>query len=373
MRVGTGYSLESDSTRAGRLAAEEAVRKSGEPAITFLFCTDNYEPEKIFEAVKISIGKSKLVGACVPGIITSAGVFEKGVGVLTISGSEIEAVTHLEEGIAQSPYSSGEKAGLELRRSGLCSGTVFVFPDGFAANISNLLRGLYNSLGPKFVYAGGGAGDNLKFYKTYQFTEQGFGSNALAAALVKGVDFRAAAGHGWKPAGQPMMVTKADGKKVYELDGIPAFRRYSESLGGIEKKHFSYYGMKYPLGIPSRGGEFLIRDPHCVEEDESIMLVSEIPQNTVAMLMKGEVDDLTAAASRVAKQAVGSESCRAALLFDCVSRYLLLGKNFKQELAAITKNIGSGTPLMGMLSFGEISNVSGVPFFYNKSVVLVVG
>jgi len=372
--VGIGYNQKSDSVLAGRLAAEQAVEQSGEPAITFLFTTENYAQELVLQAVKEVIGKSKLVGLCTPGIITRDGVLEKGVGVCTISDSEMQVVTCLQEDVNLSAWESGEEAGRKLRTSGIDSGTVFVFPDGFTTNISYLIKGMYNALGPNFTYIGGGSGDNLKFFKTYQFTEQGVSSNALAAALVKGISFQIGIGHGWKPVGQPMVITRASGKKVYEIDGRPAFEVYSECLGGIDRKSFPCYGMKYPLGIPAVGGYFLIRDPLKVDEDNSIVFVTEVPQNTVVTLMEGTVENLITTAGEVASIAAsGLSSPGIIFLFDCVSRYLLMGKEFEQELKEVMNVVGSDVPMIGMLSFGEIGNFSGIPFFHNKTIIVAVG
>jgi len=374
MQVGIGYNQENDSTLAGRLAAEQAVKQSGEPAVTFLFSTENYNRKLVFQAVKKVIGKSKLIGACTPGIITTTGVLEKGVGICTISGSEIQAVTCLQENIALSPWKSGEEAGKKLRISGIDSGTVFVFPDGFAANLSELLRGIYNVLGPDFIYTGGGTGHNLKSFQTYQFTDQGIKNNALAIALVKGINFQIGIGHGWQPAGQPMVITKAEGKKVYEIDGRPAFEVYSECLGGFDKVNFPCCGMKHPFAIPCVGGNFLIRDPLEIEEDDSIIFVTEVPQSTVVTLMEGTFDNLITAAGEVAKTAVNTVKLpKIVFLFDCVSRYLLMGKEFKRELKAVMEVIGPDIPVIGMLTFGEVGAFSGIPFFHNKTVVVAAG
>ncbi len=374
IQVGLGCSSEKDSSIAGQIAAEQAISQSDEPVITFLFCTDNYDQEKVWQAVLEKIGNSKLVGACVPGLFVSGGIVQNGVGVCTINGSSIEVVTCLAEDISHDPFKSGEQAGEKLLQSGITSGTAFVFPDGFAENNSILLRGLYNALGPDFNYFGGGTGDNLKFIKTYQFTDQGVTSNGLAIALVRGINFRIRSGHGWKPLGKPMMVTRASGKRVYEFDGYPAFEKYSQCLGGIKKEHFSYYGMKHPLGIPGPGGEFLIRDPLGVNDDNSIVFITEIPQKTSSVLMKGNLNDLLAAASLVSSEVL--QDCASpdlVFICDCISRYLLMGNDFPKEIEQIKKNLKKSIPLFGILSFGEICNITGAPFFYNKTIVLAAG
>ncbi|MGQ9513108.1 FIST N-terminal domain-containing protein [Thermodesulfitimonas sp.] len=56
---------------------------------------------------------------------------------------------------------------------------MFLFPDGLGGNISEMLRGVYDVMGPRFKYVGGGTGDNLRFSKTYQMTEAGVSSKAV--------------------------------------------------------------------------------------------------------------------------------------------------------------------------------------------------
>lgn len=287
MLFGIGYNSNKDFVLAGKLAAKNAVSRSGEPEITFLFTTENYARESVFKAVKEVIGKSKLVGVSVAGIITRDGVFEKGVGVCTASGLEIRAVTCLQKNAADSPWKSGEDVGEKLSTSGNDPGTIFIFADGLAVNVSSFIKGMYSVLGPGFSYVGGAADYNLSSFKSYQFTEKGIESNAVAVALVRGIDFQIGIGRGWRPFGQPMLITSSRGKKVKEIDERPAFDVYSEYLGGFDKKDFTRYSLKYPLGIPGFGGIFFIRDPIKVDSNKGITFAGEIPRNTVAVLMEG--------------------------------------------------------------------------------------
>ncbi|MEW6622219.1 MAG: FIST N-terminal domain-containing protein [Bacillota bacterium] len=373
MQVGVGFSTAHNPFDAGIYAVHEALQYTEEPNLTFLFCTDNYDQSALFHTVKNQIGRSMLVGACVPGIISREGVHRQGVGVLTIKGLEIQAVTALGH-ITSDSYNSGFQTGNCLKESGLKDGTIFVFPDGFAANMSHLLRGLYNALGSEFNYIGGGTGDNLRFHKSYQFWDQGFGSNHIAAALVKGIDFYAESGHGWKPIGEPMVVTKAEGKIVYELDGYPAFDRYSEVLGGIDRESFAEYGMKYPLSIPSFSGDYLIRDPINVRRDNSIEFVTEVPLNTVVTLMEGSIESLIDTARTVAAlSAKKAPVIRVGMVFDCISRYLLMGDDFKREIDGVLGVLPREAAFIGVLTFGEVFNRLSVPLFYNKTIVVAVG
>lgn len=375
LRVGVGFSNEYDAGAAVQRALEQALSRTGRPALTLVLTTEGYDPEEVLTGAVKVVGNSPLVGAWVPGIIFGFEVYARGVGVCTIGGEGIEAVTHLERTISACPFAKGEKAGEALiEKGGDSPGTVLLFPDGSSANISELLRGLYNAIGPDFKYIGGGSGDNLRFNSTYQFTEEGVGSDAVAAAVLRGINFKVELDHGWSPAGEPFTITRAEGRRVYEIDGIPAFERYTALVRSCTRNGFPYYGMQYPLGLPAAGGKFIIRDPLKAEEDGSILFVAEIPENTIATIMEGDAESLVVAAGRVAESALNTPATsKVLILFDCVSRYLLLGKDFSREMEAIAGSLKPEIPVLGMLSFGEISSVSGTPLFYNKTIVAAAG
>jgi len=373
VKAGVAYSTLGASHEAAKEAAEEAIRSSGKPVLTFLFTTDSYEQESVLETVKGVVGSSKIVGFCTGGVITSQGVLEQGVGVTTLSGDELRVSTCLQGSLGADPRAVGRRAGRALLASGIDNGVVISFPDGFPANVSEATRGLYESMGPDFTYTGGGAGDSLKFLKTYQFTEAGVRSNALAAVLLGGVAMGAAIGHGWRPEGNPLVITRAKGKRVYEIDARPAFDVYSERLGGIIRHRFREYGMVHPLGFPDLSGNYLIRDPLCVNKDESIDFVTEVPENAVARIMCGNAAELVAVARTVAKAAAQRVAePQLTLVFDCISRYILMGQEFEQELTAISESTGRDVPVLAALTFGEIGSYIDVPLFHNKTVAVAV-
>ncbi len=370
-----GYSELKDSVDAGEQAITNALTgMNKDPDLVFLFTTDSYNQKKVFNAVKSRIGNSKLVGFCGGGIITPKGVLNQGVGVLCCSGDKMEVKTSLQKNVEENSFQVGKSAGQELLSSGIKKGTVFIFPEGFASYLSHLIQGMYHSLGPEYKYAGGGAGDNLKFFKTFQFTEKGVESGALASALVGGIDLEIYLGHGWKPKKDPMVITESEGKKVIQINGISAFDSYSRQLGSIDKDNFSQYGMKYPLGFPDLSGNYLIRDPINLNPDNSIEFVSEIPKNAVGNVMEGEIGDLIKTAGEIADQAKSKiEKPKFILLFDCISRYLLMQDKFQDEVELVHQKIGTEVPLIGALTFGEVGCYSDVPLLHNKTMVMVLG
>ena len=58
---------------------------------------------------------------------------------------------------------------------------------------------------------------------------------------------------------------------------------------------------------------------------------------------------------------------------DCISRVLLMGDRFVEEIQAIRQAVGADVPLLGALSFGEIGSYVDVPLLHNKTTVIAVG
>ena len=373
MRAGVGFSERTGAENAVRDAFERAEASSGHPALSFVFTTDAYEPTAVWQAFRGLAGTAPFVGFQCGGVLTGEGVLERGIGVATISGN-LDVATALGTGLDVDPWSAGQSAGQSIVRRGPGSGLAVVLPDSFPSGIYEVTRSLYGRMGPDFRYVGGGSGDSLKFLRTCQFTETSLEQNAVAVAVVGGCEAGTAIGHGWQPHGEPLVITQAQGKRVFEIDGSPAFRVYCQHLGiEIPRESFRRYSMINPFGFADISGDYVIRDPRAVNDDDSLDFVTEVPANAVAVLMRGEVADLVETAADVAARATAAvRSPSLALVFDCVSRYLLMGDEFGRELKALTSGVGLDVPLLGALSFGEIGSFKDVPLFHNKTVAVAV-
>ncbi|MBS3817381.1 MAG: FIST C-terminal domain-containing protein [Candidatus Thermoplasmatota archaeon] len=372
MKADVGFSTLEEEKKAGKEAIESATESIEEPDLTFLFTTEFYEQSKVYGSIKEEIGDSQLLGFCGGGIISPEGILEKGIGVGVLKGKNLQVETVLEEGLDDAPNDAGIRAGEKLKKK-FDSGTVVLLPDGFVPNLSEVVRGVYDAMGPNFNYMGGGTGDNLKFFKTFQFTEEDIKSGAISAAVLSGPEIGTSLGHGWKPRKESLTITETEGKKILEIDGRPAFDIYSERLGDISLDEFEEYGMKHPLGIADMAGNYTIRDPIDVDEDKNIDLVTEMSEGSVAYIMESDMDDLIDKAGEVAREARKEvPEPKFALLFDCISRTLLMDDKFKKELKSIRESIGEDVPILGALTFGEIGSYSDVPLFHNKTVSCTV-
>ena len=370
MKAGIGFSMLPDAAQAGREAAAAAVAQSGPPKLTIVFSTDAYPPDALLPAIRRHTGDTPLVGFCCGGVLAQDTCHTRGVGICTLAGS-LEAATALETGLDRDPFAAGQRTAAALLETDASEGIAIILPDGFCDNLPEMLNGLY-SIAPHLQYLGGGAGDNMKFFATCQFTERGHATRSVAAAILRNVAIATRIGHGWTPIGDPLVINRTEGKQVFEINSIPAFQAYQRQLGPMTPEDFKVMAMRHPLGFPDIHGNYMIRDPLTVDADQSIRFVTEIPVQAVGTIMEGPIENLIGMAARTAGDAMAALARpRVLLLFNCISRALLMGKRFPEELRAIRKAAGPDIPILGALTFGEIYAVERPPLIHNKTLVAV--
>ncbi len=107
------------------------------------------------------------------------------------------------------------------------------------------------------------------------------------------------------------------------------------------------------------------------------MCSAEVPDGSLVRVMQGDRARLLDAAREAATRARDAVAgpLAGAVVFDCISRSVMLGESFDEELRTFTFQLDEAVPLVGCLSFGEIGALGrGGPQFHNKTaVVLALG
>ncbi|HHP51258.1 MAG TPA: hypothetical protein ENM97_05465 [Moorella mulderi] len=169
--IRTGFSSREDPGEALR-EIRDGISLDREPAFMMVLITEGYDPGEVVSTAAKIFPFSPFIGTWTQGIIQATRFYSRGIGLCCFFGSGIKAFTHLERNISLNPYRKRERAG-EVLRAEEESGTILLFPDSFSCNIPELLRGIYNILGPGYLYLGGGSGGNLRLEPAYQFTQEG--------------------------------------------------------------------------------------------------------------------------------------------------------------------------------------------------------
>lgn len=387
--VGVSRQLQ-DSYTAGHEAATGALKKMGasKADIMVVFASSLYDQEAMLRGVREGALGAPVVGCSSAGAITGDGVFEESVAVLALKSDEGSFVPIKVTTIGADMRAAGQAFGAELKNAPEKITMGFIFSDALAGNGTELVRGVLDSMGRDFKLAGGAAGDDMQFKKTYQYFNDEVLTNAAVGFGISGpILIAAGAEHGWKPIGNTRVVTKAEGTKLYELDGKPAFQIYQEYFGERAsdfKQALTLAAVSYPLGMKAKGtDEVMVRVPLAVADDGSIVCGAELIEGSEVSLMIGTLSSTLWAAEATAKAAMrGMEGATKRVIFvsDCIARKILLGERGTEEIALLKAVGGDNTEIFGFYSYGQIAplkppseNINTCdPGFYEQSISVTV-
>lgn len=251
---------------------------------------------------------------------------------------------------------------------------MMVLVDGNGRYLSRLIENLYFYFGAEVNYFGGGAGTlELKPMPCLYSNE---GLLADAAQLI-GINatMQVSVEHGWEKLAGPFVITESNHNIVDMIDYHPAFECYKKvieenSNHRFDQETFFDISKYYPLGIEKLDGRLVVRDPIKLVEDK-LVCVAEVPQNSIAYILKGTDQNLILAAEKAAKAIQHANPRMPLFLFNCISLLLVLGDKHSSELNKLIDNLPQHACLIGASSIGEIASTSnGLLEFHNKTVVL---
>ncbi len=387
--VGTSRQLQ-DSYTAGHDAASKALSASGAgtAGIGLVVTSPRYNQEQMLKGVREAFGGAPVVGCTSAGAITEDGVEEQAVSVLVLANDAGTFVPAKVTGIGADMRAAGKKFGQALKESGEEVKLALIFSDALAGNGTELVRGVLDILGGGFPIAGGAAADDMAFKKTYQYYNDEVLTDAVVGFGISG-DIKAVVGadHGWQPLGDAHIVTKAEGTKLIELDGRPAFSIYQDYFGTRAndfKKALSLQAVTYPLGMKSKGVDgYMVRVPLVVGDDGSIVCGADIVLGSEMYLMIGTLTSAMEAAQKTAEslmERIVHVEPRVVFVSDCVARKILFGEHGNEEIALLKLIGGPKAVIFGLYTYGQIATLQPPPHdinacdpgFYEQSISIMV-
>jgi hypothetical protein len=254
---------------------------------------------------------------------------------------------------------AGEELGRGLKKEGLTG--VFVLGKGLNVNGSALIQGIREVTGENVVITGGLAGDGGRFQRTFTVLNGSISDDRVVAIGIYGEHIKIAFGSmgGWQPFGPVRKITKSNENVLYELDGKPALEIYKSYLGE-KAKDLPGSGLLFPFALlkDNQDTTGIIRTILAVnEEDQSLTLAGDVPQNGIVRLMHASNEGLVAGARAAAETTVQglseADGEGLGILISCVGRKLVMGADVEDELDAVTEVFGK-TTITGFYSYGEI-------------------
>ena len=159
-------------------------------------------------------------------------------------------------------------------------------------------------------------------------------------------------------------MTRAQGNVLYELDGRPALALYKEYLGE-RAAELPASAMLFPLALrrDRQDKNLIVRSVQGIDEaTQSLRFAGDIPEGSLAQLMRTTIDQLIQGAETAAHDAAAAclpHDTGLAFAVSCVGRKLVLGQRTDEETEATLSAMPKGMAQIGFYSYGEISPTDG--------------
>jgi len=396
LEVGVGQSTDPTG------AIEEALEGCRKPDLTIVFASSDFHPQDVYTEIKEKVGDSHIIGGTTAGEFSS--VVEKPkrgtVAVMALKSPYLKVGVGVGEDISKNPVECGRdaisKAYASLKDNPTASAVIsiafmkkksldllrmkpfvnIIIPDGLAGVEEEFIKGIISTVGCNSCIVGGSTGDDLKIKRTYQFGNGVYTDAGVVATLSSALKTGTGYGHPFYPTDRGALVTKSEGRVVYELDGRPAAEVMKELLGVDELTPTVF--SKTPVGVKSSDvyGEYIIKSAAHVNPDGSVTFYSAVPKGSYLTIMDTDRDYIIQSFKKTLLRAIHSagnpEEIGAVVIFNCILRYLLTEREGINDLKIIRELIGD-VPVIGFNTYGEQgSTLGGSIGHYNQTSTLLL-
>jgi hypothetical protein len=378
---GVGRSLLPDPAEAGAQACREAL--GGRPAtLLIVFASLSHATPEMAAAVHAAAGGDVLmIGCSTSGEYTSDG---RGAGVVVnaLGGPGFTASVRAVPHDSMDLHAAGMAAASCLDDIEAEHRAVLLLGDGRSSDQQEMVRGAYSVAGAQVPLVGGCAGDGVTQTGTWHFVSTGrdvqvLPNAVLGAAIGSSAPLGIGIAHGWHKVGEPMVVTRSEAGKIYELDGEPALDVYLRRTGGApemaaDPEAFLQFATVRPLGMARRTGEDVRIIFAADAEERSICGLADTPEGAMVWFMAADPDaiaDAAATAGTAAIAALAGAEPLGMLVFDCCVRPIALGEDGAELAAERLRDAIKPIPYGGFYSNGEIVQRPGAKGMHHLTVV----
>jgi hypothetical protein len=306
--------------------------------------------------------------------------------VMVISSDELRWHNGLTTGHSADSHGVGQQVAQTLSSDlGADAVGLFIFPDGYTANVDHFLAGLEGNLSSdQFLPIWGGCPcDNMAVVRTYQYCDDEVASDGVAYALLSGEAQPAwAIGIGYIPIGGQRTVTRSQGNVIYEIDGKPALEVLQEYLP--DRALADDWG-RYPLTFalcfraPSymKDEEYVFRTmPSVNKADGSVTLQTEVQEGTSVWFSSRDKETVAAGLDSMAaqiKQELGGAQPKLVFHFDCTARGKIMFRDQEKLhlLRQFRQAVGPDAPWVGFYTSEEIGPVGKHNCYHNYTAVVL--
>ncbi|WP_437309623.1 FIST signal transduction protein [Sorangium sp. So ce388] len=229
-----------------------------------------------------------------------------------------------------------------------------------------VLLGIEDVVGPDVpVFGGSSAADSLDGAQSQLERGRAHEDAVLLTALYPSGEISHAFSSGYVPTEHRCRVTRAEGRRLPEIDGLPAAEVYNRWTGGLISGQLGGGSILeqtalHPVGRPSgwigKVPQFLLIHPSTVEKDNSMTFSANINEGDELVLMSGSRESLIGRVRSVVdaarESAPPSFRAQGALVIFCAGCMLAVRDDIDRVVQGIVASLGA-TPFLGRFTFGE--------------------
>jgi small ligand-binding sensory domain FIST len=342
------------------------------------------DQERLRNAVSHASNHAVVVGSSAAGILTGEGEVEgsHGIAVLALASDQLQTNAFLFEPLRGHDAEAGARIA-KLTGPGPGGNLLtVVMPDSYNGQAQEMLQAMEREIGYSPVI-GAGSSESGVAGATFQLCNDKVATNAVTGLHLSGsfesfIDIT----QGCQPITEPLVITRADGNIIYEIDNRPAFEVFTSVLKGPLLEDLRRALMYVFVGVPANrrrnsvgGGEYLVRNIIGLDSEKKIIGVADEVTEGQAMIFtlrdgQRARDDLEQMLKRQAQRLAGKKPAFG-VYFNCCARGASLYGIPGIDSAYIRQLLGD-FPLIGMFGGYELAPLGGANHLFAYTGVLAL-
>lgn len=350
------------------------------PQAGLLFSTVDLDHNILLQGITDAWPGIALIGCSTDGEFSSQLGYRDDSAVLMLFGSDsIEITAGFGRNLSGDIAVACDQAVREATKTTTQPPTLcIVLPESLTTSGEQVVDALRARLASDIPLLGATAGDDFQLTGTRQFRGTEVASDAVSILMFSGpLVYSLAVASGWKPMGEPGLVTRSEQNVLHEIDGSPAIDFYRQRLG-----ENAVPGPETPLAILDDGGEIAFLRatlPTMVQESGAINYLGDIVEGAMVQITVADraaiLDGCKASIAKAFADYPHGKTPAAALMFSCAARKLMLGTRTGEEVGIVESVIGPDIPVCGFYGYGEIGPLNihdPVSKYHNETFISLI-
>lgn len=304
---------------------------------------DKTKIQPILDFLVSKLPHAVLIGATTAGEIMDGTMSS---GQIILSFSLFDATSIKTYYYPHSDYPQGLCAAQEVitDRTKAC----IIFSEGLKSDSESFLAG-FSSVNNDVVIAGGNAGDDLTFTRTYVFKDNRIYDEGVVIAVLDSDVLKVHRNYSlnWTMIGKDMTITRADKNVIYEIDGREIRELYSHYLGEETIVEIPASAIEFPL-IKVEDGVEIARSMIGQTDDGGFVYAGHFHHGEKVRFAIGNIEEILDRAVDMS-ESVAAYPVEATYIYSCSVRKLFLKEQLNYEFGLLNEV----APTAGFFTYGE--------------------